>query len=274
MRSSRPRARLFSGLISILVCCALLSSPAAAVLQGASGAQADADRSTKGAPGRNLPNLDDVKRHAPAHPKAQPPVPSRLKKYRFEGKGMELSPRADADAPRASSLPGAQIAAAYNPYAGVELASAGRILPEPPRSRRFTSTASNWSAPFAGLFGAFAATLRRSAEGVFEDANCSAVSGWAWDTAQPNTPIIVTLFDGSQQVASVLADQYRADLVNKGDNRHGFSIPLPDSLRDGLSHTLYMKVQGTPDPLAYSPKIVTSCTVAYDGAITSAPASA
>jgi len=274
MRLRRPAARYFSGLISCIICCALLASPTSSALQGARSSQPNAARPEKGAPGANLPNLDDVKRRAPARPKAQTPVPSRLKKYRFERKGVEPSPRAELDATAASSLAGAQIAAVYNPYEGVEVASAGRSLPAPPPSRSPARADSGWSAPLATLFGALATTFRRSAEGEFEPADCSVVSGWAWDTAQPNTPIIVTLFDGSrpEPVFSVLADQYRADLVSrgKGDGRHGFSFPLPDSLRDGASHTLYLKVQGTGYTLAYSPKVISSCTFAYAGAITSA----
>lgn len=133
------------------------------------------------------------------------------------------------------------------------------------------SPSRGWLSSLASLFG-FGAAIRRTPQGYFESASCSTVSGWAWDSAQPSKPIIVTLFDGSQPVASILADQYRADLVAAGigDGRHSFSFPLPDSLRDGSAHTLSVQVQGTGYTLGSSPKTISSCTVAYDGAITSA----
>jgi len=308
VRSRPSRSRLIRPL-SLLLCCALLLSPSVSALQGRSDARQNGTQAargghpTKGAPGQNLPNLDDVKRRGPSHAQAQPPVPSKLRKYRHEGPGRSdsggtRSQHADAGTPaepqhtnvaataapsRVYSLLGALAASTYNPYAGVQLASAYYGIPEPPSSDAsqqakspqtppsHASPSRGWLSSLASLFG-FGAAIRRTPQGYFDSANCSTVSGWAWDSAQPNTPIIVTLFDGSQPVASILADQYRADLVAEGigDGRHGFSFLLPDSLRDGAAHTLSVQVQGTGFTLGSSPKTISSCTVAYDGAITSA----
>jgi YD repeat-containing protein len=309
VRSRRPARPRLVRLLSVLLCCALLLSPSVSALQGRNdarqnGSQAErGSQPTKGAPGQNLPNLDDVKRRGPSHAQAQPPVPSKLRKYRHEGPGRgdsggardsragnstsveptRVDVGATAAASRAYSLLGALAASTYNPYADVTLASAIYGIPEPPSrdaSQRTlspqtpssnTSPSKSWLSSLASIFG-FGAAIRRMPQGYFDSASCTTVSGWAWDSAQPNTPIIVTLFDGSQPVASILADQYRADLVAAGigDGRHGFSMPLPDSLRDGATHTLSVQVQGTGFTLGSSPKTISSCTVAYDGAISSA----
>jgi YD repeat-containing protein len=91
---------------------------------------------------------------------------------------------------------------------------------------------------------------------------------------------MVALFDGEQFVASVRADRYRADLVGRGigDGRHGFRIPVPDSLRDAGTHTVGVKILGAAPgnsdpnvPLTYSPKILGPCGAPnYGGDILSA----
>jgi hypothetical protein len=109
-------------------------------------------------------------------------------------------------------------------------------------------------------------------QGYFDYAGCDAVSGWAWDSAQPNTPVMVALFSEGQLVGTMLADQYRADLVSAGigDGRHGFQMVLPDLLRNGVNHTLSVQIQGTGFTLGTFPKTLTCPAPAYDGAITSA----
>lgn len=307
MKHCRLRTSLgLTPLLCLLLCGSLLLSPTVSAIRGGGqrGFQTRQEgHLTKGVPGQNLPNLDDVKRRGPAHAKAQPPVPSKLRKYHHEGpgrgeSGVAPSQKANADSAnvagpsqaaaasspsRAYSIIGALAAGAYNPYAGVHLASASYGLPEPPArdassqptsTNRAPSQASSWGGWFSSLANLFGvgSLVRSTPQGYFEYADCSVVSGWAWDSAQPNTPIIVTLFDGSQPVASILADQYRSDLVSAGigDGRHGFSMLLPDSLRDGNAHTLNVQVQGTGFTLGTSPKTISSCAVAYAGAIDSA----
>ena len=46
-------------------------------------------------------------------------------------------------------------------------------------------------------------------QGFHEVANCTTISGWAWDSTQPNTPISVDIFSDNVLVMTVLADQFR-----------------------------------------------------------------
>jgi hypothetical protein len=105
------------------------------------------------------------------------------------------------------------------------------------------------------------ASVQGSVLGGFHDsATCTGSSGWAWDSARPNTPINVYIFEGSNLLATVLADKYRSDLVGgAGNGYHGFDWPMLASLRDGLSHTLTIRFSSDPSslPIPGSPKSVT-----------------
>ena len=114
------------------------------------------------------------------------------------------------------------------------------------------------------------ASVQGSVLGGFHDsATCTGSSGWAWDSARPNTPINVYIFEGSNLLATVLADKYRADLVGgAGNGYHAFDWPMLASLRDGLPHTLTIRFSSDPSslPIPGSPKSVTCApTPSYQG---------
>jgi RHS repeat-associated protein len=83
-------------------------------------------------------------------------------------------------------------------------------------------------------------------DGSFDYADCNTVWGWAWIDSNPNTPIYVDLYADGVKVVSNLADVYRSDLPDyMGNKQHGFSISLPDHLRDGREHNLDVRIAGT-----------------------------
>lgn len=298
MRSRRPAPGTFSGLLSILLCCLLAASPSVSALQSGSGmgfSKAKGDSPTKGAPGENLPNLDQVKRRGPGRTGARPPAPSTRKKYRLEGARGEgrsgvreaggdvgaVTPTAPGGAGVSAgqsgihTLLGALAVGVKDPYAGVMLAAAARgVPPPPPDSLTHTqapaaSAAVGWFSSLGSLLSLGAAAAQQMPSGGFEGADCNYAWGYAWDPAQPNTPIMVALYADGQFVASTLADQWR-EVATSGDGRHGFRFTIPDSLRDGNNHTLSVQVQGTSYTLSYSPKMISSCAVHYQGAAISA----
>jgi len=105
--------------------------------------------------------------------------------------------------------------------------------------------------------------------GSHDNALCDGSNGWAWDSSRPSTPINVYIFEGNNLLATVLANQYRGDLVaTLGNGYHGFSWPMLPSLRDGQSHTVTIRFN--PDanavPIPGSPKSVTCApTPVYQG---------
>ena len=96
-------------------------------------------------------------------------------------------------------------------------------------------------------------------EGSFDKLEVGTLGGWAWDKAQPNTPIKVEIYDGSTLLSSALAQGFREDLKNagKGDGNHAFNYALPANLRDGQSHVIAIRYAGTSLDLPGSPKTLT-----------------
>ena len=92
-------------------------------------------------------------------------------------------------------------------------------------------------------------------EGFVDKANSYTVEGWAWDANQPNSPIEIEIFEDDSLWATLPADRFRRDLIEagKGNGYHAFKYLIPDQLRDGKSHRIYVKVSGSRFPLNPSP---------------------
>ena len=116
------------------------------------------------------------------------------------------------------------------------------------------------AAPSGGAgTGAGAAATPVVAEGNFEAADCTQVAGWAWDPKQPDAALTVEVFDGTKLLGTVKADVFRQDLVDtkRGNGKHGFLYPIPDSLKDGKPHSIRVRVVGATADLPNSPKTIT-----------------
>jgi hypothetical protein len=94
-------------------------------------------------------------------------------------------------------------------------------------------------------------------EGFMGNVDCNSISGWVWDANQPRSAIAFEILDGQTPVASGLASNYREDLKDKGNGMHGFSIPFPESLKDGKQHTLSVRVVGSTFILKQSSRNIT-----------------
>ncbi|RRB07118.1 putative Ig domain-containing protein [Larkinella rosea] len=95
-----------------------------------------------------------------------------------------------------------------------------------------------------------------SFDGFVYGADCSTFRGWAWDRNKVNTPISIDILDGPVVVTMLMADVFRQDLqiAGKGNGKHAFSFPIPESLKDGLPHQLSARVAGSSFFLKDSPK--------------------
>ena len=84
-------------------------------------------------------------------------------------------------------------------------------------------------------------------EGNLDGVTHEVISGWAWDKDQPNTAIVVDIYDGSILIGAAKADQFREDLKKHGigDGKHGFSFPAPSVLKDGKRHLIFARFSGT-----------------------------
>lgn len=90
--------------------------------------------------------------------------------------------------------------------------------------------------------------------GWLDAADCSGISGWAWDATQSASRLSIDLYDGAVQglpFATVTAANFRRDLeqVGIGDGAYGFYLPTPASLKDGRTHAVIATVSGTPNAI-------------------------
>ena len=98
--------------------------------------------------------------------------------------------------------------------------------------------------------------------GAIERADCEEISGWVLDKNRPNSPVKVDLFDQREYVATIVADQFRADLVDAGygDGRHAFSLPTPLQFKDGRPHALFLFINGTKHQITQQPEMILCST--------------
>jgi hypothetical protein len=102
-----------------------------------------------------------------------------------------------------------------------------------------------------------AAPRAESARGFLDQVSPRLISGWA---TQKNgeQPAQVELWDGARLLATVTADEPRADLAEQGiaGGRGGFTLPTPRELLDGRPHWIWATVAGSGDALRRSPLVL------------------
>jgi hypothetical protein len=95
-----------------------------------------------------------------------------------------------------------------------------------------------------------------SFDGFVNGADCGTFRGWAWDRNKNNTAVNIEILDGPTVLATLLAGDFRKDLLDagKGNGKHAFRFIIPDALKDGLAHNLSARVAGSSFILKDSPK--------------------
>lgn len=69
------------------------------------------------------------------------------------------------------------------------------------------------------------------------------VAGWCMERGGSGAAVTVEIFEGAQRLGVAVADIFRSDLLQFGGDGHaGFSFPIPQSLMDGESHSLSVRV--------------------------------
>ncbi|GAB3908940.1 hypothetical protein GCM10028803_45610 [Larkinella knui] len=101
-----------------------------------------------------------------------------------------------------------------------------------------------------------APTVTGSFDGFINGADCSTFRGWVWDRNKPTTAISIDILDGATILATILASEFRQDLLDagKGNGKHAFRFTIPESVKDGLPHSLSARVTGNSFVLKDSPK--------------------
>ena len=97
----------------------------------------------------------------------------------------------------------------------------------------------------------------------YHDGNADdTIGGWVWDKNHPDRTVKVDIYDGDKRltIVPVPADILRPDLkeAGKGTGKYAFAFPVPESLKDGKTHSIRVKIAGTnmdltDTPLPYPP---------------------
>jgi membrane protein involved in D-alanine export len=93
-------------------------------------------------------------------------------------------------------------------------------------------------------------------DGSQDPATCAQISGWAWDSTEPDRTVDVDVYDNRMLLATVAADQVRTS-PDGGKGRHGFVYLTPAQLKDGWPHSVSMRIAGSNVTLRNTPQIVT-----------------
>ncbi len=88
-------------------------------------------------------------------------------------------------------------------------------------------------------------------DGRVEGTPDGVVTGWAWNPADPEERVRITVWVNGRPVASGPADQRAPGLkkVGIGDGRHAFAIPLPEELRDQQPLRVAVRADGAVERL-------------------------
>lgn len=89
-----------------------------------------------------------------------------------------------------------------------------------------------------------------AAVGFLDEVNDQVVCGWAWDSMSPESPLDLEIYCDETKVLTVCADEFREDLQDQGIGKHGFTVPTPEALKDGITHRVFLKLSGTGRTLA------------------------
>jgi len=89
-------------------------------------------------------------------------------------------------------------------------------------------------------------------KGFIDAVERGVVYGWAWNPQRPEERVQVEILHGDNLLATVSADQFRADLLDLevGDGQHAFEFHLPEELVSGLdSAEIEVRFAGSLIPL-------------------------
>ncbi|RRA99982.1 putative Ig domain-containing protein [Larkinella rosea] len=135
-----------------------------------------------------------------------------------------------------------------------------------------TCTRGNCSATLSPTVAVGAPSVSGAFDGYIYGADCNGFRGWAWDGNKPNTPVTVEILEGATVVGTIVANEFRQDLLNagKGNGNHAFRFPIPESLRDFTTHYLTARVRGSNFNLKGTPQAL-QCYPSWEAPVNKAP---
>ena len=109
------------------------------------------------------------------------------------------------------------------------------------------------------LFCSPAVEIAPRFEGYHDVADCTHISGWAWDANEPDLPSSVDIYNDGVFFGRWSANILRPDVrdAGKGNGVHGFDVATAATLKNGESHSITVRYGGTAQDLYSTPKILT-----------------
>src|SRR5438067_979215 len=101
-------------------------------------------------------------------------------------------------------------------------------------------------------------------------ADWGGIKGWIWDPTEPDKTVTIELLDGDSILATVVAGEYRPDLIDAGigDGRHAFTIGFTEILLPFARHVLHLRPVGSNFELPSFPLELTREQVGFDSSVT------
>jgi hypothetical protein len=111
---------------------------------------------------------------------------------------------------------------------------------------------------FQKVYGVYAPPDVLVEQGILEGVDGEQISGFARLKNQPNSLVMVEIYDSETLLATIPADQFSPDLraLGMGNGKHAFSLPTPARLKDWQPHEIRTKIAGTNIVLSGSPKTI------------------
>jgi hypothetical protein len=119
-----------------------------------------------------------------------------------------------------------------------------------------------------GVYDDLTSLSTPSYAGALDLADCSGITGWAWDAHHPDDTVVVEALIDGVSIGSRAASQYRPDLqANAGvfPVYHGLSIPIPTSYQDGKAHSVSLRILDTTIPIGTPMQMTCTVTPNYEG---------
>jgi glycosyltransferase involved in cell wall biosynthesis len=80
-------------------------------------------------------------------------------------------------------------------------------------------------------------------QGFVDSVTHDRIEGWAWDSIEPELPVLLRVYDNGIAIGDIAADRFRADLRRggMGNGRHAFVWMIPDILSPAVSHAIEVR---------------------------------
>jgi len=111
--------------------------------------------------------------------------------------------------------------------------------------------------------------------GKLDSADCSSITGYAYDPNAIDQTLSVDLYKNSVHFATVPANLFRRDLFGAGleNPYHGFALLTPSSFKDGNIYSIGANFATTSDGLSGSPKFIACNSSLFANAVPATTAS-